>query len=241
MVTIFMMNEEIACGMVCFFDQKKHSYLIWYLSDKRNEEYWKKRGSTKKNNFFFRPRDRKIATQKNTVFKCNSFFLKKRLPGRWGAIPGVDVVITIFGDFCQISVVLKMLYSMLYSKTYVCVGKKLALLNNLLMFCNLDICVYFPPHKQRQSDAIEIRNSILKNSGEKLTSRREAIYLDKGCYVLMPTSKIGIQHYLKCQFRLITDPTRQPKSGTRDRCYDFLNIFAEKFSEKIGVFCSNYC
>jgi hypothetical protein len=24
-----------------------------------------------------------------------------------------------------------------------------------------------------------------------------------------------------------------------DRCYDFLNIFAEKFSEKIGVFCSN--
>jgi hypothetical protein len=25
----------------------------------------------------------------------------------------------------------------------------------------------------------------------------------------------------------------------RDRCYDFLNIFAEKFSEKIGVFCSN--
>jgi hypothetical protein len=24
----------------------------------------------------------------------------------------------------------------------------------------------------------------------------------------------------------------------RDRCYDFLNIFAEKFSEKIGVFDS---
>jgi hypothetical protein len=28
---------------------------------------------------------------------------------------------------------------------------------------------------------------------------------------------------------------------TRDRCYDFLNIFGEKFSENIGVFCSNYC
>jgi hypothetical protein len=28
MVTIFMMNEEIARGMVCFFHQKKHSYLI---------------------------------------------------------------------------------------------------------------------------------------------------------------------------------------------------------------------
>jgi hypothetical protein len=27
-------------------------------------------------------------------------------------------------------------------------------------------------------------------------------------------------------------------SGTRDRCYDFLNIFAEKFGEKIGVFDS---
>jgi hypothetical protein len=26
-----------------------------------------------------------------------------------------------------------------------------------------------------------------------------------------------------------------------DRCYYFLNIFAEKFSEKIGVFCSSYC
>jgi hypothetical protein len=25
---------------------------------------------------------------------------------------------------------------------------------------------------------------------------------------------------------------------TRDRCYDFLNTFAEKFSEKIGVFDS---
>jgi hypothetical protein len=25
---------------------------------------------------------------------------------------------------------------------------------------------------------------------------------------------------------------------TRDRCYDFLNIFAEKFTEKIGAFCS---
>jgi hypothetical protein len=29
MATIFMMNEEIACGMVCFFHQKKHSYLIF--------------------------------------------------------------------------------------------------------------------------------------------------------------------------------------------------------------------
>jgi hypothetical protein len=26
-----------------------------------------------------------------------------------------------------------------------------------------------------------------------------------------------------------------------DRCYDFLNIFGEKFSENIGIFCSNYC
>jgi hypothetical protein len=26
---------------------------------------------------------------------------------------------------------------------------------------------------------------------------------------------------------------------TRDRCYDFLKYFAEKFSEKIGVFDSN--
>jgi hypothetical protein len=25
---------------------------------------------------------------------------------------------------------------------------------------------------------------------------------------------------------------------TRDRCYDFLNIFAKKFCEKIGGFCS---
>jgi hypothetical protein len=28
MATIFIMNEEIARGMVCFFHQKKHSYLI---------------------------------------------------------------------------------------------------------------------------------------------------------------------------------------------------------------------
>jgi hypothetical protein len=29
MANIFMMNEEIARGMVCFFHQKKHFYLIF--------------------------------------------------------------------------------------------------------------------------------------------------------------------------------------------------------------------
>jgi hypothetical protein len=29
MATIFLMNQEIARGMVCFFHQKKHSYLIY--------------------------------------------------------------------------------------------------------------------------------------------------------------------------------------------------------------------
>jgi hypothetical protein len=29
MATIFWMNKEIARGMVCFFHQKKHSYLIY--------------------------------------------------------------------------------------------------------------------------------------------------------------------------------------------------------------------
>jgi hypothetical protein len=28
---------------------------------------------------------------------------------------------------------------------------------------------------------------------------------------------------------------------TGDRCYDFKNIFAEKFGENIGVLFSNYC
>jgi hypothetical protein len=32
------------------------------------------------------------------------------------------------------------------------------------------------------------------------------------------------------------DVDRHGDDGTWDRCYDFLNIFAEKFSEKIGVF-----
>jgi hypothetical protein len=31
------------------------------------------------------------------------------------------------------------------------------------------------------------------------------------------------------------------KSQTWDRCYDFLNIFDEKFGKNFGVFCSNYC
>jgi hypothetical protein len=31
MATIFMMNKEIALGMVCFFHQKEHSYLIKLL------------------------------------------------------------------------------------------------------------------------------------------------------------------------------------------------------------------
>jgi hypothetical protein len=29
--------------------------------------------------------------------------------------------------------------------------------------------------------------------------------------------------------------------STWDRCYDFLNIFAEKFGKNIVIFCSNYC
>jgi hypothetical protein len=31
MAIVFMMNEEIARGMVCFFHQKKHSYLIYLI------------------------------------------------------------------------------------------------------------------------------------------------------------------------------------------------------------------
>jgi hypothetical protein len=44
--------------------------------------------------------------------------------------------------------------------------------------------------------------------------------------------------------RLFSSGTRQnpsfetERASARDRCYDFLNIFAEKFSEKIGVFDS---
>jgi hypothetical protein len=33
MANIFMMNEEIARGMVCFFHQKKHSYLIFFAAN----------------------------------------------------------------------------------------------------------------------------------------------------------------------------------------------------------------
>jgi peptidyl-tRNA hydrolase len=32
MAIVFLMNEEIAHGMVCFFHQKKHSYLIKKIS-----------------------------------------------------------------------------------------------------------------------------------------------------------------------------------------------------------------
>jgi hypothetical protein len=35
-------------------------------------------------------------------------------------------------------------------------------------------------------------------------------------------------------------PTQLGLIIIRDRCCDFLNIFDEKFSENIGVFCSNY-
>jgi hypothetical protein len=33
-------------------------------------------------------------------------------------------------------------------------------------------------------------------------------------------------------------PDTKPAKNCWDRCYDFLNIFAEKFSEKIGIFDS---
>jgi hypothetical protein len=48
MVIVFLMNKEIAGGMVCFFHQKKHSYLIlrpkipiWvYFGGPWNEKCW---------------------------------------------------------------------------------------------------------------------------------------------------------------------------------------------------------
>jgi hypothetical protein len=40
MSNIFMMNEEIARGMVCFFHQKKHSYLIIYVSNVKLSFFW---------------------------------------------------------------------------------------------------------------------------------------------------------------------------------------------------------
>jgi hypothetical protein len=36
MANIFLMNKEIARGMVCFFHQKKHSYLILGHSELRH-------------------------------------------------------------------------------------------------------------------------------------------------------------------------------------------------------------
>jgi hypothetical protein len=41
-------------------------------------------------------------------------------------------------------------------------------------------------------------------------------------------------------FELLTKRRRRRRlTGIRSRCYDFLNIFAEKFCEKIGVFAQN--
>jgi hypothetical protein len=39
MANIFMMNKEIARGMVCFFHQKKHSYLIFLLYKCHNQKF----------------------------------------------------------------------------------------------------------------------------------------------------------------------------------------------------------
>jgi hypothetical protein len=37
MANIFMMNKEIARGMVCFFHQKKHFYLIIIMKKHNND------------------------------------------------------------------------------------------------------------------------------------------------------------------------------------------------------------
>jgi hypothetical protein len=39
-------------------------------------------------------------------------------------------------------------------------------------------------------------------------------------------------------FKKRSSPPQRRRCSCRDRCYDYLNIFAEKFSEKIGVFDS---
>jgi hypothetical protein len=42
MANIFLMNKEIARGMVCFFHQKKHSYLIIFHIEKNITNSYKK-------------------------------------------------------------------------------------------------------------------------------------------------------------------------------------------------------
>jgi hypothetical protein len=45
----------------------------------------------------------------------------------------------------------------------------------------------------------------------------------------------------KNKFKLQLHVDFQVHNKTKDRYYDFKNIFAKEFSENIGVFCSNYC
>jgi hypothetical protein len=55
------------------------------------------------------------------------------------------------------------------------------------------------------------------------------------------TEKSGKKFCVSSNHRNLCTRTRVCLRWSRDRCYDFLNIFAEKFSANIGVFCLNYC
>jgi hypothetical protein len=59
--------------------------------------------------------------------------------------------------------------------------------------------------------------------------------------------KVGKHFFLKtryaipCVVNFHNVATRDRRIGSRDRCYDFKNIFPENFSQNIGMFFSNYC
>jgi hypothetical protein len=65
----------------------------------------------------------------------------------------------------------------------------------------------------------------------------ENAFLKKLLFVFLSTSKMSTARVLNNKMSTFKNPTFS-QALTRDRCYDFLNIFTEKFSERIVIFDS---
>jgi hypothetical protein len=110
-------------------------------------------------------------------------------------------------------------------------------------------CVNYKSYRSQRVDAgmKQMHKSFfqLRNRRQKVKRRKCRRCFVKACSrkqsKMLFRSLLGRAATVRRQICVARAARAATLSVTRDRCYDFLNIFAEKFSEPFCVFCSNYC
>jgi hypothetical protein len=96
------------------------------------------------------------------------------------------------------------------------------------------------PGCQTVHSSIKKKKRLVNKSTSFLYFKNEQICFKKGGCVFVSTLKL----YICLQIQIIKAYIillQVEQKTISDRCYEIEKIFAEKYGENIGVFCSNYC